>query len=136
MANNSASENSKTKNFVINNRQLLKQYVENKQDSFGLGIVVVNLLLLTTADSEDLNLSAEDLESWQEQSIHQPVSYIPKNNFWFKMISLKIKKKHKVDIQVESSTEQTFVVFIKDAALENFSIYAIKNSKKAQTLDR
>ena len=136
MANNSASENSKTKNFVINNRQLLKQYVENKQDSFGLGIVVVNLLLLTTADSEDLNLSAEDLESWQDQSIHQPVSYIPKNNFWFKMISLKIKKKHKVDIQVESSTEQTFVVFIKDAALENFSIYAIKNSKKAQTLDR
>ena len=92
MANNSASENSKTKNFVINNRQLLKQYVENKQDSFGLGIVVVNLLLLTTADSEDLNLSAEDLESWQDQSIHQPVSYIPKNNFWFKMISLKIKK--------------------------------------------
>ena len=136
MTNNSASENSKTKNFVINNRQLLKQYVEKKQDSIGLGIVVVNLLLLATADSEDLNLSAEDLESWQDQSIHQPVSYIPKNNFWFKMISLKINKKHKVDLQVETSIEKTFVVFIKDSALENFSIYAIKNSKKPQTLDR
>ena len=136
MTNNSASENSKTKNFVINNRQLLKQYVETKQDSIGLGIVVVNLLLLATADSEDLNLSAEDLESWQEPSIHQPVSYIPKNNFWFKMISLKINKKHKVDLQVETSIEKTFVVFIKDSALENFSIYAIKNSKKPQTLDR
>ena len=136
MANNSASENSRTKKFIINNRQILKQYAQKKQDSIGLGIVVVNILLLATAELDESNLSAEDLEKWQEASVHQPVSYIPDNNFWFKMINLKIKKKHKIDIQTQSSTEKTFVVFIKDAALENFSIYAIKNSKKAETLDR
>ena len=136
MANNSASENSRTKKFIINNRQLLKQYVQTKQDSIGLGIVVVNLLLLAIAELDESNLSAEDLDKWQEPTVHQPVSYIPKENFWFKMISLKIKKKYKIDIQTQSSTKKTFVVFIKDAALENFSIYAIKNSEKAETLER
>ena len=135
MTNNSSSDKSRNKNFIINNRQLLKQYAQTKQDSIGLGIVVVNLLLLATAKQDESNLSVEDLDKWQETSVHQPVSYIPDDNFWFKMISLKIKKKHKIDIQAESSTEKTFVVFIKDAALENFSIYAIKNSKKAETLD-
>ena len=36
MANNSASENSRTKKFIINNRQILKQYAQKKQDSIGL----------------------------------------------------------------------------------------------------
>ena len=135
MTNNSFSENSRNKTFIINNKQALKQYVRQKQESLGIGIVVVNLLLLAASELDESNLLAEDLNKWQEPTVHQPVSYIPNDNFWFKTIGLKIKKKHQVDLQTESSMEKTFVVFIKDAEMKNFSIYAIKNSKKVKTLD-
>ena len=130
MVKKAASKDSRTRKFINNNRQFLKQYIHTKQESIGLGIVVVNLLLLPTAELDDLSLSYADLEQWQEQSIHQPLSYISNNHLWSKMISLKIKDKYKVDIQTQSSNEKTFIVFIKDTELKNFSIYTIKSSNK------
>ncbi|MEL6493779.1 MAG: hypothetical protein AAFQ41_01485 [Cyanobacteria bacterium J06623_7] len=125
MVTSSTSENSRNKSFIINNRQLLKEYAQNKQESLGLGIIVVNLLLLAALDIDESNLSTTDLASWSETTLHQPVSYIPKNNLWFKALGIKIKCKHQIDIQADSSELKTFVVFIKDTALENFSIYII-----------
>ena len=68
-----------------------------------------------------------ELENEQEPTVHQPVSYIPQKNFWFKMLNLKIKKKYQIDIQQENNFQQKFlVVFIKDASIEHFSIYSLK----------
>ena len=127
MTNISSLDKSKNKSFVINNRSILKQYALKNSQIFGSGIIVVNLLLLNRENIDELNLTDENLEEGQETTVHQPVSYIPQENFWFKMISLKIKKKHQIDIQAESSSDQKFlIVFIKDASIEHFSIYSIK----------
>ncbi len=127
MTNISSLDKRKNKSFVINNRSILKQYALKNYKIFGSGIIVVNLLLLNRESIDELNLTDENLEEGQETTVHQPISYIPQVNFWFKMISLKIKKKHQIDIQAESSSEQKFfIVFIKDASIEHFSIYSIK----------
>ena len=74
-----------------------------------------------------LNLDDLELENSQELTVHQPIFYIPQVSFWFKMINLKIKKKHQIDIQQNASFNNKFlVVFIKDASIEHFSIYSIK----------
>ncbi|MEL7420176.1 MAG: hypothetical protein AAGK10_16615, partial [Cyanobacteria bacterium J06555_3] len=86
MVENSFSEGSKNKIFVVKNKALLKQYAQKKQKVFGLGIIVINLLLLGTADIDELNLLNLDLEEWQEPTVHQPISYISYDSFWFKMI--------------------------------------------------
>lgn len=136
MVENSFSEGSKNKIFVVKNKALLKQYAQKKQKAFGLGIIVINLLLLGTADIDELNLLDLDLEEWQEPTVHQPISYISYDSFWFKMIGLKIKKKHQIDIQdLENNTQQVFVVLIKDAAIEHFSIYTIKQGTKVKSLE-
>ncbi len=127
MTNISSLDKRKNKSFVINNRSILKQYALKNSQIFGSGIIVVNLLLLNRESIDELNLTDENLEEGQETTVHQPISYIPQANFWFKMISLKIKKKHQIDIQAEISSEQKFfVVFIKDASIEHFSIYSMK----------
>lgn len=109
---------------------LLKRFALKHQESFGLGTVFVNLPLLNTEKIDQLGLLNAELDELQEPTIHQPLSYIPHDNFWFKMISLKIKKKHKIDLQEENSKDKIFVVLIKDVALEHFSIYTIKQSDK------
>ncbi len=127
MTNISSLDKRKNKSFVINNRSILKQYALKNSQIFGSGIIVVNLLLLNRESIDELNLTDENLEEGKEATVHQPVSYIPQANFWFKMISLKIKKKHQIDIQAESSSDKKFfIVFIKDASIEHFSIYSIK----------
>lgn len=127
MTNNPSLNKRKNKNFVINNGSILKQYALKNYDVFGQGIIVVNLLLLDSENIDELNLSDEDLKDGEEQTVHQPISYIPKLNFWFKMISLKIKKKYQIDIQGEDYSRNKFlIVFIKDTSIENFSIYSIK----------
>lgn len=127
MTNISSLDTRKNKSFVINNRSILKQYALKNSKILGSGIIVVNLLLLNRESIDELNLTDENLEAGQETTVDQPVSYIPQENFWFKMISLKIKKKHQIDIQAESSSDQKFfIVFIKDASIEHFSIYSIK----------
>lgn len=127
MSSNFSLDRSQNKSFVINNKKFLKQYALKNHEFFGEGIIVINLLLLNTNTIDVQNISQEKLETEQEPTVHQPVSYIPRKNFWFKMISLKIKKKYHIDIQEESSSNNKFlVVFIKDASIEYFSIYSLK----------
>ena len=127
MSSNSSLDKRKNKSFVVNNKNFLKQYALKNHESFGEGIIVVNLLLLNIDIVDEQNLFNEEMENEQEQTVHQPISYISLTNFWFKMISLKIKKKYNIDIQEESNLNKKFlVVFIKDASIEHFSIYSLK----------
>jgi hypothetical protein len=126
MTDNSSLERSSNKSFITNNHALLKDYAQKKQQSFGLGIIVINLLLLKTEQIDGLNLLDSDLAELNEATIHQPISYIPHDNFWFKTINLKIKQRHNIDLQAENKAAQILIVFIKDAAIEHFSIYTMK----------
>ncbi len=127
MTDNSGVNKRKNKNFVINNRSILKQYALKNYEIFGQGVIVINLLLLDSKNLDEFHLSDDDLIDGEEQTVHQLISYIPKLNFWFKMISLKIKKKYQIDIQAEDHSHNKFlIVFIKDASIENFSIYSLK----------
>jgi hypothetical protein len=118
---------SKNKDFVINNKKFLKQYALKNHSFLGKGIVVINLLLLKINIIDETNALNCEIQSNQEITVNQPISYIPQNNFWFKMLSLKIKKKHNIDLQAEENTDNKFlVVFVKDASIEHFSIYSLK----------
>lgn len=116
----------KNKKFVIDNRLYLKKYALSNSRHFGRGVVVINLLLLDTAI-----LTEEDIINNQKQeteiTLHKPLSYIPENNFWFKMLYLKIKKQYKIDLKEQCSNDNQFtIVFIKDPSVEHFSIYSLK----------
>lgn len=127
MSPNRSIDGRKNKNFIINNKNFLKQYALKNYDFLGKGIIVVNLLLLQTETIDEKDILNQEIGSDQELTIHQPISYIPQNNFWFKMLNLKIKKKYQIDIQEQDSTNKKFlVVFVKDASIEYFSIYSIK----------
>ena len=127
MSPNPSLDKRKNKNFVIKNQYLLKQYALKSQEFMGKGIIVINLLLLKTDIIDEQDLQNYDIESDNELTIHQPISYIPKDNFWFKMLNLKIKKKYKIDIQQKNETgNKVLVVFVKDASIEHFSIYSVK----------
>jgi hypothetical protein len=129
MTDNSSLEKSSNKSFITNNHELLKDYAQKKQQSFGLGIIVINLLLLKTDKTgkvDELILLEPDLVKLDEPTIHQPISYIPWDNFWFKTINLKIKQRHKIDLQAENNADHISIVFIKDVAIEHFSIYNMK----------
>ena len=115
----------RNKSIIANNKSLFKQYALKNYEIFGKGIIVVNLLLLKNDNLDELNLVV-DRKNYQELTVHQPVSYIPKSNFWFKMISLKIKKKYQIDIQAEQEKSKFTIIFVKDASIEHFSIYSIK----------
>ena len=115
----------RNKSIIANNKSLFKQYALKNYEIFGKGIIVVNLLLLKNDNLDELNLVV-DRKNYQELTVHQPVSYIPKSNFWFKMISLKIKKKYQIDIQAEQEESKFTIIFVKDASIEHFSIYSIK----------
>lgn len=133
MANSYPINKRENKKFVINNRFFLKNYAITNYNTFGEGIVVINLLLLKTKILDEENLVDYFTENQQEQTIHHSISYIPQQNFWYKMLKLKIKKKYQIDIQTEDKHNKKFlVVFIKDASVEHFSIYSLKleNSKK------
>lgn len=129
MVNSSQIEKRRNKNFIIKNSEALKKYAINNQKQSGTGIIMINLLLL-----EDDILRAKDLESRpllsgedRQSSLKQPIAYIPLVNFWFKIVRLKIKKKYDLDIKTDYDLESKFLlVFVKDAALETFSIYSVK----------
>ncbi len=123
MSSNPNLDKRKNKSFVINNKLFLKQYALKNHENLGQGIIVINLLLLKT----DIVRDNSELESNEEPTVHQAISYIPRSNFWFKMISLKIKKKYDIDLKEKSTRDREFlVVFIKDASIEHFSIYSLK----------
>jgi hypothetical protein len=121
-----SSNKSIHKSFIVKHHSLLKDYAQQKRQLFGSGIVVVNLLLLKPEEIDELNLLDPDVIEQQEATVHQPISYVPQGNFWFKLITLKIKKKHQIDLQFKNDSDRIPIVFIKDAAIEHFSIYTIK----------
>lgn len=122
-------DNRRNKSLIVNNKSFLKEYALKNYNIYGSGIIVINLLLLNTDSLNDLNLIDHEQENSQEYTIQQPIAYIPKSSFWFKMISLKIKKKYKIDINTpENMDNKFFVVFVKDASIEYFSIYSLKLS--------
>jgi len=131
MTKNSFSETRKSENktFIIDNSLLLQKYALKNYEFYGTGIIVINLLLLKSENINELNLLDSIPNKSHEPTVHLPVAYIPRNNFWFKMISLKICRKHKIDLRTESNANKLFVVFIKDDAIEYFSIYTIKRKK-------
>ncbi len=117
----------KNKNFVIQNRYILKEYAVNNCKKFGRGVIVVNLLLLNTEILTQDDILNNQAQSKKEITLHQELSYIPENSFWFKVVSLKIKKQHQIDIQQNYDLDkQILIIFIKDASVEHFSIYALK----------
>ncbi|MEL6439432.1 MAG: hypothetical protein AAFQ80_09290 [Cyanobacteria bacterium J06621_8] len=127
MTNYPAIDQRKNKNFVVKYGSIIKEYAEKNHSIHGLGIVVVNLLLLKDDSIEKLDLDNFEAMDTQDFNVEQPISYIPKTSFWFKMINLKIKKKHQIDLKKNDSFIDKFlVVFIKDASIEHFSIYSIK----------
>lgn len=123
----------RNKSIIANNGRLFKQYASKNYEVLGRGIIVVNLLLLKSDRLDELNLIECDNTN-REPTVHQPVSYIPQPNFWFKMISLKIKKKYRIDIQAQDDENKFLIVFIKDASIEHFSIYSIKVEQSRKTL--
>ena len=127
MTNPIALDTRQNKSFVKKNGSILKEYARKNHTIHGKGIVVVNLLLLTDESINELNLDDLELENSQELTVHQPISYIPQVSFWFKMINLKIKKRHQIDIlQNDNFADKFLVVFIKDPSIEHFSIYSIR----------
>lgn len=127
MSLNSALDKRKNKAFVVDNKYLLKQYAIKNFNIYGGGIIVVNLLLLKTDIVDEADVSDSQANDNTELTIHQPISYIPQNNFWFKMLNLKIKKKYDINIQEQDGSDGKFlVVFVKDASIEHFSIYSLK----------
>ena len=126
MSLNSSLDTRKNKSFVINNKYFLKEYAIENYDLHGKGIVVVNLLLLKTDILDKTDLYNSETNDNSELTIHQPISYIPQDNFWFKMLNLKIKKKYNINIQEQDSERKFLVVFVKDASIEHFSIYSLK----------
>jgi len=124
MANSPSTDKRINKSFVINNKLQLRNFAQINRKVFGAGIIVINLLLLNT---DELDFVNEELDEQSEPTIHQAISYIPKHNFWYKMINLKIKKKYQIDIQTNSKFKhKCLIVFIKDASIEHFSIYSLK----------
>ena len=127
MSSDLSLDKRKNKNFVVKNKHFLKRYAIKSHKSLGKGIIIVNLLLLKTDVVDEQNIPNYDIEENRDITIHNPISYIPQNNFWFKMLNLKIKKKYKIDIQKEDREDKKIlIVFVKDASIEHFSIYSLK----------
>lgn len=123
----------KNKNFVIQNRYTLKKYAVYNYQKFGKGVIVINLLLLDTDILSKNDLINNQAKEKKDITLHQTLSYIPENSFWFKVIYLKIKKQHQIDIkQKYDFNKQSLIIFIKDASVEHFSIYALKSENNPQ----
>lgn len=129
MSNSFQIEKRRNKKFIISNSELLKQYAITNRKNLGRGIIVINLLLIENDVLKVKDLEEQPLPSGEDSSstLKQPIAYIPLVNFWFKIIRLKIKNKYNIDIKKDYDFESKFLfVFIKDAALETFSIYSVK----------
>lgn len=124
MSDNSSTDRSRNKSIIVNNKLLFKQYAAKNCEIFGPGIIIVNLLLFTGESLDELNV-LESIDR-QEPTVHQPISYIPQANFWFKTLGLKIKKKYQIDLKAEDNVGKFLIVFIKDASIQHFSIYSIE----------
>ena len=119
----------RNKKFIINNSEIIKQYALKNRKNLGKGIIIINLLLVDNdrLTEKDINYKPILADKEQQFSLQQPISYIPLDNFWFKIVRLKIKKKYEIDIKQDYDLEIKFlIIFVKDVSLENFSIYSVK----------
>lgn len=117
---------SKNKSFVIDNSSLLKKYALENYAMFGDGIIVVNLLLLKTHILDDSDLIRYERKRDRESSINHPVSYVPHTSFWFKTLNIRIREKYSIEIDaIDNHRGKFFIIFIKDAVIESFSIYTL-----------
>ena len=119
----------RNKKFIINNSKIIKQYALKNRQNLGRGIIIINLLLVETdrLTEKDINYKPILADKEQQFSLQQPICYIPLDNFWFKIVRLKIKKKYEIDIKHDYDLEVKFlIIFVKDTSLENFSIYSVK----------
>jgi hypothetical protein len=120
----------KNKNFVIQNRYLLKKYALTNFQKFGRGVIIINLLLLDTDLLTEQNLTENQAIDVEDITLQQALSYIPIDNFWFKMLYLKIKNKHQIDLKDKYNfEEQVLVIFLKNTAMDKFSIYNFKSKQ-------
>ncbi|HHP7232355.1 MAG TPA: hypothetical protein ACFCUY_16020 [Xenococcaceae cyanobacterium] len=132
MSNPYLQERSNNKKIIINNSHYLKQYALDCYNKMGNGIITINLTKIDNfiLPKEDFIVQECD-ETRESISLQTSITYIPENNFWFKMISLKIKKKYCIDLKKDYDlTNQFLLVFIKDDSLESFSIYSLKIKNK------
>lgn len=117
---------SKNKSLIVNNSSLLRTYALENYAMFGDGIIVVNLLLLKTDILDDADLIRYERKSDRQSSINYPVSYVPRTSFWFKTLSIKIRERYAIELDAIDNREgKFFIVFIKDAVMERFSIYTL-----------
>ena len=117
---------SKNKSLIVNNSSLLRPYALENYAMFGDGIIVVNLLLLKTDILDDADLIRYERKSDRQSSINYPVSYVPRTSFWFKTLSIKIRERYAIELDAIDNREgKFFIVFIKDAVMERFSIYTL-----------
>jgi hypothetical protein len=128
MTNSSNNEGRRNKNFIINNSGILKEYALINQENLGIGVIIINLLLVENDLLKETDLNYEIISSQEDRqaSLKQPIAYIALTNFWFKMVRLKIKKKYDIDIKKDYDLAKKFLlIFVKDASLESFSIYSV-----------
>ena len=127
-----ATEIRTNKQFIKDNSKSLKKYALNSKKKFGEGIIVINSTLvenklLTEEDVIIPSINQDNQSNNEENALVYPISYLVNNSFWFKMLRIKIKKKYQIDIKTDYDLGQRFLlVFVKDFALESFSIYSIK----------
>jgi hypothetical protein len=129
MTNSLKNEGRRNKNFIINNSEIIKKYALLNQNNLGIGVIIINLLLIENDLLKETDLNYEIISSQEDQkaSLKQPIAYIPLTSFWFKMIRLKIKKKYDIDLKKDYDlTKKFLLIFVKDASLESFSIYSVK----------
>lgn len=127
MTEPSVIDKRKNKDFVIQNKYYLKTYGLRNYEIFGKGVIVINLLMLNCEILNENDLDNYQAEEERDITLQQPLAYIPEINFWFKVLYLKIKKKHQIDIkQKYNNSDHLLIIFIKDVSVEHFSIYSIK----------
>ena len=128
MSESYLQEHSKNKKFIIKNSVFLKRYALDCRAKMGLGIITINLTQIKNFSLQEADFVIQECDNTQNSlSLQTPIAYVPANNFWFKVIYLKLKKKYQINIKKDYDLKTSFLlVFIKDSALESFSIYSLK----------
>ncbi len=128
MSESYLQERSNNKKIIVKNSVFLKRYALDCRAKMGMGIITINLTQINDFSLQEEDFIIQECDHTPNSiSLQTPIAYVPENNFWFKVIYLKIKKKYQIDIKKDYDLKTRFLlVFIKDTALENFSIYSLK----------
>ena len=128
MSESHLQERSNNKKFIVKNSAFLKRYALDCKSLMGIGVITINLTEIDNFILQDKDFVIQECDHTQNSiSLQTPIAYVPEKNFWFKIIYLKIKKKYEINIKKDYDLTKNFLlVFIKDSALENFSIYYLR----------